>query len=275
MQPYTTDFARVYDILMDHIPYEDWAVYIGKLLNKSNINSGIVLELGCGTGIMTRRLAKKGFDMIGIDTSEEMLSIARELKGAGNDDILYLCQDMREFELYGTVSAVICVCDSMNYMLEEEDLLKVFRLVNNYLDPGGLLIFDMDTPYAFEEVMGDTTFAMNREEGSFIWENTFYPEEMINEVNLTLFIPQEEGLFQKVEETHVRKAYTIEKIKQLIEKAGMEWVAVYDELSEEEPQADSERVYILAREKYHADKLYVSKGEVERKIVFTPEEPRI
>lgn len=257
MQPYTTDFARVYDILMDHIPYEDWAVYIGKLLNKSNINSGLVLELGCGTGNMTRRLAKKGFDMIGIDTSEEMLSIARELKGTGNDDILYLCQDMREFELYGTVSAVICVCDSINYMLEEEDLLKIFRLVNNYLDPGGLLIFDMDTPYAFEEVMGDTTFAMNREEGSFIWDNTFYPEEMINEVNLTLFIPQEEGLYQKVEETHIRKAYSIEKIKQLIEKAGMEWVAAYDELSDEEPQADSERVYIVAREKRHADKLYV------------------
>ena len=178
MQPYTTGFAAVYDILMDHIPYDEWAVYISKLLKKSNINKGLVLELGCGTGKMSRRLADMGYDMIGIDTSEEMLSVARELGEGKDDGILYLCQDMRGFELFGTVAAVICVCDSMNYMLSEEDLSKVFELVNNYLDPGGLFIFDMDTPYAYEEVMADTTFAMNREEGSFIWENTFYPEEM-------------------------------------------------------------------------------------------------
>lgn len=257
MQPYTTDFAHVYDILMDHISYEDWADYITKLLKKSNITNGLVLELGCGTGKMTRLMAAKGYDMIGIDTSEEMLSIARELSAEKEDGILYLCQDMREFELYGTVAAVICVCDSMNYMLTEEDLIKVFRLANNYLDPGGLLIFDYDTQYAYEEVMGDNTVAMNREEGSFIWENTFYPEEMINEVNLTLFLQQENSLFKKQEETHIRKAFSLEEIKQMMEKAGMEWIAAYDELTEDEPKSDSERVYIIAREKRSENKLYL------------------
>ena len=123
MQPYTTDFAKVYDILMDHISYGDWADYITELLKKHEIKSGLVLELGCGTGNMTRSMAGKGYDMIGLDTSEEMLAIARELSEGKEDGILYLCQDMREFELYGTVAAVICVCDSMNYLLEEEDLL--------------------------------------------------------------------------------------------------------------------------------------------------------
>ena len=261
MQPYTTAFAQVYDILMDHISYEDWADYVTGLLHKNKIEKGLILELGCGTGNMTRCMADKGYDMIGIDTSEDMLSVARELSEGKEDNILYLCQDIREFELYGTVAAVICVCDSMNYMLEEEDLLRIFRLVNNYLDPGGLFIFDMDTPYAYEEVMGDTTFAMNREEGSFIWENTFYPEEMINEVNLTLFIPEEtrDGrvLYDKMEETHVRRAYSVDTIRRLLTEAGMEWVAAYHELSKEKPRKDSERIYILAKEKYHSDKLYL------------------
>lgn len=261
MQPYTTGFAQVYDILMDHISYEEWADYITGILEKSGVKNGLVLELGCGTGNMTRRMADKGYDMIGLDTSEEMLSIAREFGMEKEDKILYLCQDMREFELYGTVAAVICVCDSMNYMLTEEDLLKVFRLVSNYLDPGGLFIFDLDTPYAYEEVLGDTTFAMNREEGSFIWENTFYPEDMVNEVNLTLFVPQKsEGgrlLYEKLEETHIRKAYPAETIRRLLEEAGLEWVAAYDELSERKPREDSERIYIIAKEKHHPNKLYL------------------
>jgi SAM-dependent methyltransferase len=182
---------------------------------------------------------------------------------------------MREFELYGTVAAVFCFCDSMNYMLTEEDLLKVFRLVNNYLDPGGLFLFDMDTPYAFEKVMGDTTLVENRQEGTFIWENTFYPEEMINEVNLTLFLPtidtktddqdledmnynnEAETLYGKYEETHVRKAYSLDMMKQLIEKAGMEWVTAYDAETKGKPKNSSERIYILAREKHQEGKTYL------------------
>ncbi|MDF2487373.1 MAG: hypothetical protein K0R46_3541 [Herbinix sp.] len=255
MQPYT-GFASVYDIFMDNIPYDEWAEYIEHLLKKNNIKDGLILELGCGTGSITERLAEKGYDMIGIDASEDMLAIARENSEVSNNKTLYLCQDMRDFELYGTVAAVISVCDSMNYITTEEDLLKVFRLVNNYLDPGGLFLFDLDTQYAYEEVLGDSTIAENREEGSFIWENTYYPEEMINEINLTLFIPQEE-LFQKQEETHYRRAYTIDTIKRLIEEAGMEWIAAYDTLTEKKPKKDSERVYIIAREKLQQGKTYL------------------
>ncbi len=255
MQPYS-GFASVYDLFMDNVPYEEWADYVQHLLNKNKIEKGLLLELGCGTGSMTRRLAERGFDLIGIDYSEEMLAIARA-NSTDEDNILYLCQDMREFELYGTVAAVISVCDSMNYILHEEELLKVFRLVNNYLDPGGLFIFDLDTRYAYEEVLGDNTIAENREEGSFIWENTYYEDEMINEVNLSLFIPEGDGLYRKYEETHYRRAYSLDTVSSLIEEAGMELVAIYDMLTEKKPKKDCERVYIIAREKRQDNKLYV------------------
>ncbi len=256
MQPYT-GFASVYDMFMDNVPYEEWADYVQSLLKKFKIEKGLLLELGCGTGSMTRALGAKGFDMIGIDNSEEMLQIAREKNSDKEDAILYLCQDMREFELYGTVSAVISVCDSMNYILTEDDLLRVFQLVNNYLDPQGLFVFDLDTIYAYEEVLGDNTIAENREEGSFIWENTYYEEEMINEVNLSLFIPEEKDLYRKYEETHYRRAFPLDTVKRLIEEAGMEWVAIYDALTVKAPSKDCERVYIIAREKRQADKLYL------------------
>ena len=164
MEAYT-GFAEVYDLFMDNVPYQEWSRYLIGLLKEHQVSEGLVLELGCGTGRMTRLLSQAGYDMIGVDSSEEMLQIARQTQwnqteGEGADvgqdqpDILYLLQDMREFELYGTVKAVVCVCDSLNYILEEEELLTVFRLVNNYLDPGGVFIFDMNTLYKYREILG-------------------------------------------------------------------------------------------------------------------------
>ena len=170
------EFARVYDLFMDNIDYEEWADYIQKHLEEQGIRDGLVLELGCGTGTMTGLLAQKGYDMIGVDNSEEMLAEAMEKKMESGQDILYLLQDMQEFELYGTVRAVVSVCDSLNYLTEKEDLLQVFRLVNNYLDPGGVFLFDMNTIHKYRDILGDTTIAENRDEGSFIWDNTFDEE---------------------------------------------------------------------------------------------------
>ena len=130
MEAYTS-FARVYDTFMDNIPYEEWGKYLTALLEEYHVTEGLVLDLGCGTGTMTELLAAKGYDMIGVDYSEDMLEIAMEKRETSGHDILYLLQDMREFELYGTVGAVISICDSVNYITEEEDLEEVFRLVNN------------------------------------------------------------------------------------------------------------------------------------------------
>lgn len=155
---------------------------------------------------------------------------------------------MREFELYGTVRAVVSVCDCMNYITEEDDLLTVFKLVNNYLDPDGIFIFDMNTPYKYREMLGNTTIAENREEGSFIWENEFDEETGINVYDLTLFLPREDGLYEKDEEVHYQKAYEPEKIQELMKKAGLIPLAVYDAYTKDAPKPDSGRLTFIARE---------------------------
>lgn len=242
------EFARVYDIFMDNVDYDAWASYLTKSLKEYGVCDGLVLELGCGTGTMTELLAESGYDMIGVDNAEEMLAEAMEKREESGHDILYLLQDMEEFELYGTVRAVISVCDSLNYITEEEDLLHVFSLVNNYLDPKGTFIFDMNTVYKYREMLGNTTITENREEGSFIWENEYDEETGMNIYGLTLFLPREDGLYEKTEEVHYQKAYSEEKIKELLEKAGMEVVAVYDAYTKNPPSAKSGRLTFVARE---------------------------
>lgn len=249
MEAYTS-FAAVYDMFMDNIPYEEWGTYLKELLKEYEIEDGLVLDLGCGTGTMTEILAEAGYDMIGVDNAEDMLEIAMEKKVESGHDILYLLQDMREFELYGTVKAVVSICDSVNYITEEEDLLEVFRLVNNYLDPKGMFIFDFNTEYKYREILGDCTIAENRDACSFIWDNYYYEEEQINEYALSLFIQEEDSdLYRKYEETHFQKAYTYETMRRLIEESGLEFVAAYDAFTHDAPTEKSERIYMIARER--------------------------
>lgn len=244
-----TGFAAVYDMFMDNIPYGKWSEYLTSLLEEYGVTDGLVLDLGCGTGTLCRLLAARGYDMIGVDVSDEMLEIAMEKQVENPDGILYLHQDMREFELYGTVRAVVSICDSMNYLMEYEDLVQVLKLVNNYLDPKGVFVFDLNTVYKYREELGEQTIAENRDEGSFIWENFYDEEEMLNEYDLTLFIREEDGRYRKYEETHYQRAYGLETVKQAIDEAGMEFVAVYDAFTKEPPREDSERIYVVARER--------------------------
>lgn len=246
MNPYS-DFAKLYDIFMDNVDYEQWAQYLVCCLKEYGIQDGLVLDLGCGTGTMTERLAMAGYDMIGVDNSEEMLAEAMEKRIESGYDILYLLQDMQEFELYGTVRAVVSVCDCLNYITSEEELEQVFRLVNNYLDPGGIFIFDMNSLYKYRQ-LGDCTIAENREDGSFIWENNFDAETGINTYELTLFTLLEDGFYEKSEEIHYQKAYSEEKIKKLIERSGMECLGVYDAYTKNPPTEESERLTFIARE---------------------------
>lgn len=264
MEAYTS-FASVYDTFMDNVPYGEWGGYIYTLLCRYGVKSGIILDLGCGTGTMTEILAGYGYDMIGVDNSEDMLELAMEKRIASGHDILYLLQDMREFELYGTVRAVVSVCDSVNYITEPEELAGVFRLVNNYLDPGGIFLFDFNTEYKYREVMGDCTIAEDRGACSFIWDNCYYEEERINEYDLTLFIRegtasgQNEGaeeddteengaLYRKYTETHFQRGYTLEEIRELLSSAGLIFQAAYDMDTREAAGEKSERVCVIARE---------------------------
>ena len=249
MEAYTS-FARVYDTFMDNVPYNEWADYLGKILKEYGIDDGLVLDLGCGTGNMTEMLASSGYDMIGVDNAEEMLEIAMEKKVESGHDILYLLQDMREFELYGTVRAVISACDSVNYITDDEDLTEVFRLVNNYLDPEGLFVFDFNTEYKYREILGEQTIAEDREECSFIWDNYYDEDERINEYELTLFVREDEeaSLYRKYQESHFQKAYTLREMRGLLEKAGLKFVAAYDAYTKKAPMYTSERITVIARE---------------------------
>lgn len=267
MEAYTS-FAEVYDMFQDNIPYEEWTAYLSELLADYDVEEGLVLDLGCGTGTVTELLAARGYDMIGVDHSDEMLGIAMQKKaqrrvereeageetgeetaqGDRRDSILYLCQDMREFELYGTVAAAVSICDSMNYITDLEDLTEVFRLVNNYLDPGGVFIFDMNTPYKYETLLADNTFAEVRDESSFIWENFYDEEERINEYDLTLFIREKDEVYRRYTETHFQRAFALEEVQAAAEKAGLQWVAAYDAFTREPVRPDSERIYIVVRE---------------------------
>ncbi len=248
MEAYTS-FAEVYDTFMDNVPYEEWAEYLAELLQEYDIEDGLVLDLGCGTGSLTEILATKGYDMIGADGSAEMLEIAMEKKAQSGHDILYLLQDMREFELYGTVRAVVSVCDCVNYITDEKELEQVFRLVNNYLDPEGIFIFDFNTEYKYKEILGEQTIAEDREDCSFIWDNYYYEDESMNEYELTLFIKeQDSNLYRKYQEMHYQKAYTLDAMRELVEWSGLEFVTAYDAYTRKAPTETSERICVVARE---------------------------
>lgn len=246
-----TNFAKVYDMFMDNVPYEEWADYLGKLLEGYGIPGGLVLDLGCGTGSMTEALAARGYDMIGVDSSSEMLDVAMEKRERSGHDILYLQQDMCGFELYGTVGAVVSVCDCVNYITQEGELAEMFRLVNNYLDPGGIFVFDFNTEYKYRAVLGDQVIAEDREDSSFIWDNYYDEEERINAYELTLFIRDEvqKDMYRKYKETHFQRAYTLSEMQELLEQSGLTFVMAYDAYGKRPPHEKSERICVIAREK--------------------------
>jgi len=241
------NFAGVYDKFMSDIPYDKWVDYIKKIWERYSFSPKLIAELGCGTGNITRRLYDMSYDMIGIDSSAEMLSAAAEKNE--NNGILYLNQDMRNFELYGTVDCIISLCDCVNYILDDEELIQVFRLVNNYLEPKGLFIFDINTIYKFEKVLGQNTFSQTYEDCACTWENYYDKKERINEYYTNFFIKDyKTGLYERFEEEHFEKGYEIKEMKNLIEKSGLDFIGVFDELTFSPPKENSERVFFVARE---------------------------
>lgn len=279
MEAYT-DFAEVYDELMDDTPYEVWCEFLMGVFRRYGVDElsgrrnceesdsdvrnenreksreqtdknlaqerNTVLDLGCGTGTLTELLARKGYDMIGVDNAEEMLRIAMEKRARSGLDILYLLQDMRELDLYGTVGAVVSVCDSLNYLLAEEDMVQTFKRVNNYLYPQGIFIFDFNTVYKYAEVIGDATIAENREDCSFIWENYYHEEQEINEYDLTVFVA-EGTLFRRFQEVHYQRGYRLEQMKAFLSQAGLEFLEALDADTHGEVTEKSERIYVAAR----------------------------
>ena len=240
--------ARVYDRLNAQIDYEAWADFVEACFDRYlPSRPELVLDLACGTGTMTRELAKRGYDMIGIDGSPEMLSEAFS-KNDGEHSILYLNQDMREFELYGTVGAVSCCLDSINYLLSESDVKKTFSLVHNYLDPNGLFLFDVNTPYKFEKIYGDNAYILEDEGVYCGWQNDYDEKSGICDFYLSIF-EEEDGQYYRCDEHQQEKCYSLETLKKLLLECGFEFLEVVSDFDFSTPTETTERYYIVARAK--------------------------
>lgn len=239
-----TSFAEVYDKLTGDVNYKKRVAYIEKLFKKFGSSPKLVLDLACGTGNITQIMSEKGYDMIGIDGSPEMLNVAKSKPDS--DEILYLCQQMPEFELYGTVDAVLCLLDSINYVTEKEDVLQTFKLVHNYLNPEGLFIFDINTPYKLKNVLAGNTFCGEGDGVFYTWENVYDPDEKLSEFKLEFFI-QNGDMYERKTEFHYERAYSDKEIKNMLKKCGFTLLAVYDDLTFEEPSSRSEKIFYIAK----------------------------
>ncbi len=240
-------FAEVYDRLTHDIPYVKWADYLQSAFLKFGMNPGLVLELGCGTGSLAIELSKRGYEMIAVDVSADMLAKAYEKAQKNKADILFLNQDMREFELYGTVDAVVCLLDSLNYMTSLKDVRKVFSLVHNYLNPGGLFIFDLNSPYKLSHVLGNETFYELGEDTAWIWNNTYDSKKRCTIFDLTFFIKNEDGLYERFEETHQERAFSKMEIVKALNCEGLKLLGDFAELSFTEPAPKEERIFYIAQ----------------------------
>lgn len=243
--PSYNGFAYIYDQLIDQ-DYEKWADYLEEIFAKYQAKPELVLDLGCGTGCITTLLAERGYDMIGVDLSADMLAVAAEKAAEKELDIRYLCQDMTSFELYGTVDAVICTMDAVNYLTSLEKLQKTFALVKNYLNPGGLFIFDISTEYRLKTVLGDNSFIFDAGGVFYTWENHYNPRTKITTQNLTFFVEEETG-YQRIDEVHRQRAFSCEEIVKFLEKAGLEFLNKYDVFTFCKPGESCEKAVFIAK----------------------------
>ena len=237
-------FAKGYHKLMADNDYEKFADYYEKIFEKFRISPGLVLDLGCGSGSLTAIMADRGYDMIGIDISPEMLGIAQEENR--RDNILYLCQDMRSFELYGTVDAIYSSLDCVNYLTSAKDILKMLKLLKNYLNPGGIMIFDMNTSYYFENILHGKTHIFENEDVYLVWQSDFSKKTGICRFYLDMFYREGEA-YERFYEEQRERAYGISEIAAVTEEAGHKLIAVYDAFSFKKPKEKSQRIFFIIK----------------------------
>ena len=244
--------AGVYDRLNKDIDYGAWADMIENCFARfGKARPEIILDLACGTGRMTREMSARGYDMIGVDGSSDMLGEAYMNESEG---ILYLLQDMRSFELYGTVGATLCCLDSLNYLLEPKELEKTFSLVHNYSDPDALFIFDMNTPYKFEKIYSNNAYVLEdeTEDGRAIycgWQNFYDSETRICDFYLSVFEEDEDGAYYRSDEQQKERCYSKEEIEKTLSNTGFELVGVFGGYDMSEPSEECERWYFVAKAK--------------------------
>lgn len=244
------DFAPIYDALID-VDYDAWVDGYERLFTAYGKKPCMVLDLACGSGEVAIRLSARGYDMTAIDLSPDMLNLAREKAAEKELDILFLEQDMTSFELYGTVDAVVSSLDSINYLLSEEEVSETFHWVNNYLMDGGLFIFDINSPYKLQHVLGNQTYVYEEEGIFYTWENEYDEEEEICSFYLNIFREEEDGRYTRITEEQAEKVYSVETLHRLLEENSMTVEAVLGEDMKTAPTPESERIFFVARAHNH------------------------
>ncbi len=242
--------ASIYDAENNSIDYESWADFFEQMFRLyMKEKPELVLDLGCGTGKMTLTLARRGYNMTGVDYSPEMLDIAQrdEANLRLEHSVLWLCQDMREFELYGTVDACVCCLDTINHITKSKDLSVIFSLVHNYLNPDGLFIFDINGKGKFESVYQNEVYTYENEDSFLIWENDYRPKSGLCDFYLTLFEKQGDGRYTRQDEIQTERAYSVKTMRKLLAENSLECIGVYCDFEQNEADDSDERIYFVAR----------------------------
>lgn len=243
-------FAKYYDELTANIDYKKRGEYFNSIIKKFNrTDNNILLDLGCGTGSLSEVMSELGYDVIGIDNSMEMLGIAMEKNFEKNLPIQYLCQDMREIDMFGTIGITICALDSINHLESPEDVRKVFEKVSLFAEPQGLFIFDINTPYKHRNILADNTFTYETDNVYCVWENSLNRNTDEVSIHLEFFECDEDdkNIYYRSSESFREKAYSLESIEKMLEESGLEVIAEYDDDSFNPPYEESQRIVVVAR----------------------------
>ncbi len=240
------EFAYVYDSLTDDVDYKARTEYLCSLFCRFDRMPTLLLDLACGTGGFSNELAKKGVSVIGVDISPDMLSVAREKSAEAGYDILYLCQDGAELDLYGTVDGAVCCLDSLNHITDYERFCRVIERVSLFLEKGRLFIFDVNTVYKHEHILGNNNFVIENEKVYCVWQNEF--ERETNTVNITLdFFAEGNGAYYRTAEEFSERAYTQDEIEKALQSAGLKIEAIFEEMSENAPTVTTARAVYVTR----------------------------
>lgn len=243
-----SSLASAYDLLNADFDYSAYARFIDKEIKANLSDASLVLDLACGTGKITFELNSLGYDMTGVDLSPNMLSVARDYAYQnGIENVLWLCQNMTELELYGTVDACSCCLDSINYLTRLSDVEKCFLLVHNYLIPNGIFIFDVNSEYRFNEVYGNNDYILENDGTLCAWHNEYNKKSRICKFYLSIFEENEDGLYERSDEVQREKCYSYKQISNALKKTGFEILGAYGDLNKKEIESCDEKWYFVAR----------------------------
>ncbi len=242
------NFAYYYDSLTENVDYEKRCGYIKSLLAENGVGEGILLDLACGTGTVSLILSQMGYDVIGVDASEDMLSVAQEKKMESGEDIIFLCQRMEDLDLFGTINAAVSTLDSINHLTDPASVKEVFRRVSLFMEDKGIFLFDVNTPYKHKEILAGNTFVYDTDEVYCVWQNTT-DKDLLTKVSLDIFEKDEddEETYYRYSEEFAERAYDLADIKNWLESYKFEVIGIYEEMTKDSVNPDTQRAVFVAK----------------------------